>query len=227
MSKTRNAYAMRNFDSARILQRSYFNHLGLDKNRSDEEILQTVVAKDVDDLYDTKKKEAELHSILIALSQYQRRLKNHGDRLTRYARAVEYKITTDPKADIVGLRARHKRAGELSMKYCGVITTKGITCSFLGGIAVEAVGGLLKKVAEYYKVLDEKIKVHYRKIFAARLRSVRKEMKLTQAEFGQRLGLTQRGVSNFENAIYEPNLSILVTLAEEMQRPVGWFLGVN
>lgn len=62
-------------------------------------------------------------------------------------------------------------------------------------------------------------------IFAARLRIIRKGLKLTQADFGRQLGITQCGISNFENAIYEPSLATLVKMADMFNVSVDWLLG--
>ena len=227
MPKTRDAFAFRDFDPERILQRRFFKDFHFDANKSDEEILQKFSATDSDSFEITRDKFDIMDALLVRAVEYQKHIKRHGDRLTKYARALEYKIATDETADIEVLRKRHKRVDELSMKYCGAVTAEGITSYLFAGIAVKDVGGLCQKIAKGYKELDGKIKSHYRKIFAERLRQARKELRLTQNAFGNLLGLTQRGVSNFENAIYEPSLAVLVKISEKLNRPVGWFLGVS
>ena len=42
MSKTKNAFAFRDFDSARILQRPFFKNFYFKPDKSDEEILQSL-----------------------------------------------------------------------------------------------------------------------------------------------------------------------------------------
>lgn len=79
--------------------------------------------------------------------------------------------------------------------------------------------------AESYKELDEKIKTHYRNIFAERLKEARRKAELTQAELSKSLGLTKNAVSNYEQAIREPSLATLVRLSQKLKKPVGWFFG--
>ena len=228
MPKTKDAFAFRDFDPERILQRRFFKDFHFDADKSDEEILQKFSATDSDSFEITQEKFDTMDDLLVRAAKYQKeRIKTHGDRLTKYARALEFKIATDETANIEVLRKRHKRVDELSIKYCGAVTAEGITSQLFAGIAVKDVGGLCQKIAKVYKELDGKIKLHYRKIFAERLKQARKELRLTQNEFGNLLGLTQRGVSNFENAIYEPSLAGLVKISEKLNRPVGWFLGVS
>ena len=226
MPKTRNAFALKGFDSERILQRRFFKGLNLPET-TDERILERLSMKDSDSFEETQAKMAAIGNLLSKVAEYQKHIKRHGDRLTRYARAVEHTITTDEKADIAALKLRYSRAGKLSVKYSGSFTAYGLTSTFLGGIAVDDVGGLCNKLAARYKELDAKIKAHYRKIFATRLKQARKEMGLTQTELSTQLGLSQRGVSNLENAIHEPSLSTLVKISEKSNRPVGWFLGAS
>lgn len=227
MPKTRDAFAFRDFAPERILQRRFFKDFYFDANKSDEEILQKFSATDSDSFEITQEKFDTMDDLLVRAVEYQKHIKRHGDRLTKYTRALEYKIATDETANIEVLRKRHKRVDELSMKYCGAVTAAGIASYLFAGIAVKDVGGLCQKIAKVYKELDGKIKSHYRKIFAERLKQARKELRLTQNAFGNLLGLTQRGVSNFENAIYEPSLAVLVKISEKLNRPVGWFLGVS
>lgn len=227
MPKTRDAFAFRDFDPERILQRPFFRGFEVDFDKTDEEILKLLATEDFDSFEITQEKFDIMDDLLVRAVEYQKHIKRHGDRLTKYTRALEYKIATDETANIEVLRKRHKRVDELSMKYCGAVTAEGITSYLFAGIAVKDVGGLCQKIAKIYKELDGKIKSHYRKIFAERLKQARKELRLTQNAFGNLLGLTQRGVSNFENAIYEPSLAVLVKISEKLNRPVGWFLGVS
>ena len=226
MPKTKDAFAFRDFDEERILQRRYFKDFHFDEDKTDAEIIAAMSANDFDSFETTQKKIDALDVLLAKAAEYQKHMKRHGKRLTKYAHVVANKIATDENADISALRAKHKRAGELSMEYSGCVSD-GTTTYFRGGIAVDVCGSLCQRLAVSYKELDEKIKSHYRKIFAERLRSVRKELKLTQADLGRQLGITQRGISNFENAIYEPSLATLVKISETLKRPVGWFLGAN
>lgn len=226
--KTKNAFAFRDFDRAKILQRPFFKDFHFDADKSDTEILQDLSLSDDDSFETIQKKFDILDTLIVSAAKYQNRIKRHGDRLTKYARAVANKIATDDNAEIEIFRTRHKRANELSMKYCGCVTdTKSATTFFLGGITVDDIGGLCQRIAERYKELDEKIKIHYRKIFASRLKTARQAMKLSQTDFGASVGLSQRVVSSYEVGIREPNLATLVRFSQKLKRPVGWFLGAE
>lgn len=231
MPKTKNAFAFRDFDADRILQRRFFIlqqkwfSEWILPDMTDEEILQKMGMTDFDSFEETQDKLEAMEVLIGSVAAYQKHIKRHGDRLTRYARSVEYKITTDDKADIAALRKRHERATDLSIKYCGAFTAYGVTSHFLGGIAVMKVGGLCDKIIAQCKELDGKVKAHYRKIFATRLKEARKEMGLTQTDFGFLVGLSQRAISNFENADREPSIAALVKISKRTKRPIDWLLG--
>lgn len=231
MPKTRNALALRDFDDERILQRPYFRkfreeyQIGDD---ADEGILETLGAAEADSFETTQKKFDTLDALLVKTTEYQRHIKRHGERLTAYERKVANRIASDEKADVGELRERFKRANELSMKYCGCVTdASSATTFFLGGIAVDNVGGLIQKMVTRYKELDDKIKTRYRKIFATRLKQAREAAGLTQSELSKRTGLKSRAISNYEQALNEPSLATLVRFSQRLKRPVGYFLGTD
>ena len=226
MPKTKNAFAFRDFDAEKILQRKFFQTLNLPKGM-DEEILQKMGMADFDSFEGTQAKLEAMGALLRRTAEYQKHIKRHGDRLTRYARAVEHTITTDDKADIAAFKLRYSRAGKLSVKYSGCFTAYGMTSNFLGGIAVDNVGRLCDKIAARYKELDEKIKSHYRNTFAARLKRVRKEMGLTQTGLATLLNISPRAVGSYENAEREPSIAMLAKISKTLNRSIDWLIGVT
>ena len=220
MPKTRDSFAFRNFDPERILQRRFFKDLHFDANK-----LQSLSTTDFDSFDLTKEKLSKLSFLIFKAIEYQKHIMRHGDRLTKYARALEYKIATDETADIEVLRKRHKRVDELSMKYCGAVTAGGITSYFLGGIAIKDVGGLCKRIGELGELVDKKIKKHYRKIFAGRLRQARQATGLSQRKFANLIGMSPTGYCQYENGQSEPNIPMLINLSEILNRSTDWLLG--
>lgn len=225
--KIRNAFAFRDFDAEKILQRPFFRQFGFDANKSDEEIITSLSATDFESLEITQRKFDTMRTLLVRAVEYQKHVERHGDRLTKYARAVERKITVDETVDISALRKRHERAGQLLMKYCGCMTVEGVKSFFLAGISVDNIGRLCSKIGERYKELDEKIKMHYRKIFAQRLKAARKAAKLTQEKFAPRLGLTKNGYALYETAKRDPSIPTLIRLAKELHCTADNLLGLT
>lgn len=51
-------------------------------------------------------------------------------------------------------------------------------------------------------------------LFNERLKSLREDKDLTQSEVAEALNITRTALANYENAIREPNLSLLVKIAD-------------
>lgn len=60
--------------------------------------------------------------------------------------------------------------------------------------------------------------------FAQRLRQLRKERKLTQAELGQRAGVHNVNLSRYERGSSEPSAETLKRLAEALEVSVGYLV---
>ena len=228
MPKTKDAFAFRDFDEERILQRRYFKDFHFDEDKTDAEIIAAMSANDFDSFETTQKKIDALDVLLAKAAEYQKHIERHGARLTKYAHAVAHRIATDEQSDISLLRGRHKRAGNLSQKYSGCVSDiDGTTTYFRGGIVVDDVGRLCQKIAKSYKVLDEKIKLHYRKIFASRLKQARKTAGLTQEKIAPKVGLTKNGYALYETAKRDPSIPTLIRLTKELNCTADCLLGIS
>ena len=237
MPKTRNAYAFRDFDATRILQRPYFKNFREEYHFGDEndaEILESLNAADDDSARIIRRKIDCLQNLCDVVSSYLKRISLHGDKWVKYKRKLEKKIITDENADIKFLRERHRRASELRDKYVGyygakweseVINDKDWRSDLShAGIRIIILEVLLRKIIEQQEKLDG-LQTHYRNIFAARLRKARKEMKLTQAELATRLNTSQQAVAKYETATREPQIAMLVKISKTLNCDVGWLVG--
>ena len=63
--------------------------------------------------------------------------------------------------------------------------------------------------------------------FATRLRIARKVAGLTQTLLAKKIGMTQSGYTNYENAIREPTLLTLKSLSQALDVSVDWLLGLK
>lgn len=226
--KTKDAFAFRDFDEKRILQRPFFKGFHFAADKSDAEILQDLSYADSDSIEILLQKFDMLDDLLTTAAKYQKHIKRHGDRLTKYARRLESKAISDEDANIARLREMHKRADKLSMDYCGIVTAEGVISRYgFTGIAVDDIGGLCQRIAERYKDVDERIKRHYTNIFAERLKFARIAKNMTQEKLAIILKITQKAVSNYEKGLREPSFALLVKISQKLNRPVGWFLGAE
>ena len=79
MPKTKNAFAFRDFDSARILQRPFFKDFYFETDKSDEEILQSL-SKTTEDSVDTwEKRLYVIKAILERLRVFRHLIDRHNE----------------------------------------------------------------------------------------------------------------------------------------------------
>lgn len=83
MPKTKDAFAFRNFDETRILQRPYFRQFNL-PNQPDAEIIQSLQVADDDTVDDIEKKINHLDFVLDKLVDFYRIISRHLNKLGRY-----------------------------------------------------------------------------------------------------------------------------------------------
>lgn len=229
--KTFNAFAFRNFDERRILSRNFFRgwredcHVG--DGLSDEEILARFSAADDDSIKTTQDKISAIEALMFRGTNYQKRILWHGKKIAKFTQLLERKIATDLTVDIDQMRAQHKRAEELSIRYCGALVQFGESEIKRFGIATGYVGGLLKKIGEIYDALDAKRKLYYRKNFAARLKQVRRTTSLTQKQFAEKkLHMSQAGYMQYETARRDPSIPTLIEIAKALNISTDWLLGL-
>ena len=159
--KTKNAFAFRDFDSSRILQRPFFKDFHFDANKSDAQILESlsIVTEDSVDAW-----ERNLYVIKATyerLFRFRRLINRHNEnRLDKYnkrkSKSQDVKITELQRPAPV-------------MEY------------FSASLSVLE---LMNKFKQLYSEIDKKIQIRYRKEFGTRLRRIRQDLGLTQAKFG-------------------------------------------
>ena len=87
MPKTKNAFAFRDFDSARILQRPFFKNFYFETNKSDEEILQSLNIATDEPVDSSEKRLYIIKAILERLKAFRHLIDRHNEtRLNKYNR---------------------------------------------------------------------------------------------------------------------------------------------
>ena len=85
--KTKNAFAFRDFDSARILQRPFFKNFYFDSDKSDEEILQSLNNVTDESVDSWEKNLYAIKAIHERLEKFRHLIDRHNEkRLNRYNR---------------------------------------------------------------------------------------------------------------------------------------------
>lgn len=64
-------------------------------------------------------------------------------------------------------------------------------------------------------------------IFSDRLKKLRTELKLTQAQFVEGLGITSAALSAYEKNLKNPSISVAKRIAEKYQVSIDWLCGLS
>ena len=86
MPKTRDAFALRDFDRTRILQRPYFKDFNFDKDLTDEKILSSLSAQIGDSIPELERKNETLSKIYSRLRKYTEHVLKHMVKVGHYRR---------------------------------------------------------------------------------------------------------------------------------------------
>jgi len=62
-------------------------------------------------------------------------------------------------------------------------------------------------------------------IFSERLKTLRKEKKLTQKELAEQIGISQKSYSHWETGKNEASLENLIKLADLLEVSIDWLFG--
>ena len=85
MPKTKNAFAFRNFDSARILQRPFFKNFYFEPEKSDAEILDSLNVTKNDSVDSSEERLYAIKAILERLTKFRHLIDRHNEtRLDKY-----------------------------------------------------------------------------------------------------------------------------------------------
>ena len=204
--KTKDAFALREFDFDNFIQSllaecglsmTSFKAMDADKNN-------------FDDLQRARKAYVRLDE---ELKTFRKKIIRHHDRLLRYQMTLTKDVARldDDEYWFSFYKPRSKRIADLSEQYTSIARKLVETEKIINGIIYN---------------LDQYQRGYYTKIFATRLREARKAAGVTQAELARKIGMTQGGYTQYENAGREPSLSTLAKLSRILKRPTDWLLGL-
>ena len=64
-------------------------------------------------------------------------------------------------------------------------------------------------------------------IFSERLKTLRKEKKLTQKELAEQIGISQKSYSHWETGKNEASFENLIKLADLLEVSIDWLFGIE
>ena len=206
--KTRNAFALRGFDSGRILARIDARL----KGRTDEAFLAAykIYISDGSFADDNQFSAAAVWTLNQAINmanQYQTRLTRHNDRLLRYTVLLVDKYDIDEV-----IQSKVRRAKILSDCYAN---------------AARSVQDLQKKIHKLIMAIDDCREDKYRRRFSERLREARAAAGMTQLQVANKLEMTAGGYNQYETARRDPSIPTLIKIARILNRSADWLLGLT
>ena len=202
--KTKNAFAFRDFDSARILQRPFFKDFHFDADKSDAQILESLSIVTEDSTDNWERNLYVIKATYERLFRFRRLINRHNEnRLDKYnkskSKSQDVKITELQRPAPV-------------MEY------------FSASLSVLE---LMNKFKQLYSEIEKKIQVRYRKEFGSRLRRLRHDLGLTQAKFGDLVQVSPQVFSLYERGEHDVPIHTIIRLAKVLDMSSDQILGLR
>ena len=223
--KRKNAFAFRDFDATRILQRPqlaknhyyqgigdwYFNLPSVEDFRVLELWRNDIVDNLERDRYDlANAAHIRYHKRQFVIEQLKYRLDRHTARLQKVLSQLEKKFFIAAASELEFYRDQIKRARELLSQYEKI---------------ERCVENLVAEISKKLADIEFECNGRYRVQFAARLRKARLAAKLTQSQLAEKIGRSQSNYSNYESGNSEPSLAVLVKLSRILKVSVDTLVG--
>ena len=202
--KTKNAFAFRDFDSLRILQRPFFKNFYFDSNKSDAEILQSLNDTKEDSVDSWEKSLYAIKAIHDRLGEFRHLINRHNEkRLDTYNKR---------KSKLENVKITELQRPAPVMEY------------FSASLSVLE---LMNKFKNLYRDIEKKIQVRYRKDFAGRLKRIRQDLKLTQKQFGDLIRVSPQVFSFYERGEHDIPVHTIIRLAKALNMSGNQILGLE
>ena len=202
--KTKNAFAFRNFDSSRILQRPFFKNFYFEPDKSDTEILQSLSTTE-DSVDSSEKKLYMIQEILERLGAFRHLIDKHNEtRLNKYNKK---------KSESKGITITELQRPAPVMEY------------FSASLSVLE---LTNKFEKLYYDIEKKLQSRYRTEFANRLKGIRKTLGLTQKQLGALIRVSPDVYSVYERGERRDlPIHMIIRLAKALNMSSDQLLGLK
>ena len=238
MPKTKNAFALRDFDQERIWEQFKGNFFGVsddafdygiesrfegffcpydDTPITDEEVIDVYCAEAVNaqkeyNYYRVKWVADILGIISKNLSGYLDKIYRHYQRLEKFSKKWNETICGNETFSADDIRIKTRRIQTLLKSYSDV---------------QKAIKNLQRSIKRHIVDITDAYEKADRNIFAIRLRQARTEAGLTQTQLANKIGMTQGGYTNYENSKTEPSIATLKKIARTLKVSVDWLFGLE
>lgn len=217
MPKTKDAFALRDFDKKKILQRKYFASLKLPQE-DDKSVLFFYQKTSADSfaVNDFDKLEtiySELREIAKKVVKYGNFLRRHSKRLEKCFFRVNAHLFSKENLVVEEVKKKSRRLNSLREKYYQIEATYFyFLCNFFDFFS------------EIYRETElEPVQIN----FPLRLKEARKAAGLTQRQMATKLGMTASGYCLYEKGEREPTIKTLARLSRTLKRSADWLLGLE
>lgn len=197
MPKTKDAFAFRDFELSRILQRPFFRNFYFEKNKSDEEILQSLSKTAEDSVDSLEKKLYVIKATHERLTEFRHLINRHNEQRLAYF----YRKPNE--------KDKH-RVNE--MEY------------FSASLSILE---LMNKFEKLYYDIEKKIQALYRKEFGNRLKQGRKSLGLTQKQLGALIQVSPQTFSLYERGEQDVPVYAVARLAKTLNTSSDQLLGLK
>ena len=202
--KTKNAFAFRDFNSTRILQRPFFKNFYFDSDKSDTEILKSLKDTKEDSVDSWEKNLYAIKAILDRLAEFRHLINRHNEkRLDKYNKK---------KSKSENIKITELKRPAPVMEY------------FSASLSVLE---LMNKFKNLYREIEKRIQVRYRKDFASRLKRIRKDLNLKQKQFGDLIRVSPQVFSFYERGEHDIPVHTIIRLAKALNMSGNQILGLE
>ena len=213
MPKTKDAFALRDFDETRILQRRRFEELNLPIGKDDDilRIFLNVCTKPItgSTFSEAEKSRGKLACLEFCIGFYTVCISRQLGRLYgMQQKYVEKFVSTDDDM----CKPKLRRATELMKDYRNILSV---------------ITALKEKIKQWQKEIKDFLAKANHDIFAIRLRQARIDKGYTQTQLAEKLGMSQSTYTNYENLKCEPSIVVIKKLARTLERSADWLLGLT
>lgn len=202
--KTKNAFAFRNFDSERILQRPYFKVFRFTPDKTDAEILSSVSGIKEDSIKILEQKLKTIKTIYNSLENFHKLIERHNEtRLDKY---------NEKKMKVEGVTIFELKRHAPVLEY------------FTASLRILE---LMDKVRKKYYEIEKMIQERYRKELADRLKQMRQARGLKQKKLGELVEVSPQGFSLYERGERDIPIHTIIRLAKVLNVSSDELLGLK
>lgn len=212
MPKTKNAFALENFDAERILQRNFFlNRLGFVYEDYDDNIIDIYNVAAISHLGSAEMVDriGTLRKFKVSAIAYTKLIDKHIKRLesfgTRYAKNFV-------SSSVQMWQEKYRRVEELRQAYTN---------------ALSKLLSLQKKINGLERDGEKAIDKQRRKEFAGRLQDARQKAGLKQSDLARKVGVASTTVANYEQGRSDPQIPMLIRLSQVLNISADNLLGLS